>query len=157
MYPEAKTYTLKRQQVVPSGRSEVFTFFSDAFNLEQLTPSFLNFQVTTPAPIDIQTGTVIEYRIRLFGVPMFWRTRITSFVPEESFVDNQEKGPYRLWHHTHTFEEVPEGTLMTDVVRYRLPFGILGTLAHTLFVRRTLDKIFNFRRDSLQQLMGGRA
>jgi len=145
----SKTYTLEQSQLIPLGRPAVFAFFADAFNLEVLTPPFLRFQIMTPAPIDIQVGTIIEYRISLFGIPMYWKTCIERFEPDELFVDNQEKGPYRLWHHTHTFEEVSGGTLMRDVVRYRLPFGFLGRIAHFIFVRRTLQKIFQFRRDAL--------
>ena len=85
---------------------------------------------------------------------MFWRTRIERFEPEAVFVDTQVKGPYRLWHHTHTFEVVPEGTLMRDIVQYRLPMGFLGSVAHWLFVKRTLRRIFDFRRDALVDALG---
>ena len=98
--------------------------------------------------------TIIEYQIKLFGVPMFWRTRIERFEPDEAFVDTQVKGPYTLWHHTHTFEETEAGTVMNDVVIYRLPFGILGSIAHFLFVRKTLEKIFRFRRSALIEALG---
>ena len=149
-----KTFRLEQEQLVAAPRTEVFSFFSNAFNLERLTPPFLNFKILTPAPIDIQTDTIIEYRIKLFGIPMYWRTRILDFEPEDSFVDSQERGPYTLWHHTHTFEETDDGTLMKDIVLYRLPLGPLGRLAHFLFVRRTLKRIFSYRRDALADLMG---
>ena len=149
-----KTFILEQEQLIAAPRSEVFRFFSNAFNLERLTPPFLNFKILTPAPIDVQTDTIIEYRIKLFGVPMNWRTRILDFEPEGSFVDSQERGPYTLWHHTHTFEETDQGTLMKDIVRYRLPLGPLGLIAHALFVRRTLRRIFSYRRDALADLMG---
>ncbi len=154
MVLRAKTYTLERSQLIPMERSAVFAFFADAFNLEALTPGFLQFKILTPPPIDIQKDTIIEYRIRLFGIPMFWRTRIERFEPEAVFVDTQVKGPYRLWHHTHTFEVVPEGTLMRDIVQYRLPLGFLGSIAHWLFVKRTLRRIFDFRRDALVDALG---
>ena len=150
----SKTFRLEQEQLVAAPRTEVFSFFSNAFNLERLTPPFLNFKILTPAPIDIQTDTIIEYRIKLFGIPMYWRTRILNFEPEDSFVDSQERGPYTLWHHTHTFEETDDGTLMKDIVLYRLPLGPLGRLAHFLFVRRTLKRIFSYRRDALADLMG---
>jgi hypothetical protein len=146
---EAKTHCLEQDQLVPKGREEVFQFFSDAFNLERLTPPFLNFKILTEAPIAIEPGTLIDYKIRLFGVPMRWRTRIARFEPDELFVDEQIRGPYALWHHTHTFEETPEGTLMRDIVKYRLPLGWLGDVAHALFVRATLKRIFRYRRDAL--------
>ena len=153
MFGPTKTYRLEQKQLIPLGRPSVFEFFSDAFNLERLTPDFLNFKILTEAPIDIQEDTIIEYRIRLFGVPMFWRTRIERFEPDEAFVDTQIKGPYKLWHHTHTFEETEDGTLMRDVVLYRLPFGILGQLAHFMFVKKTLEKIFQYRRDALVEAL----
>ena len=149
-----KTFRLEQEQLVAAPRTEVFSFFSNAFNLERLTPPFLNFKILTPAPIDIQRDTIIEYRIKLFGIPMYWRTRILNFEPEYSFVDSQERGPYTLWHHTHTFEETDDGPLMKDIVLYRLPLGPLGRLAHFLFVRRTLKRIFSYRRDALADLMG---
>lgn len=153
MFAWSKTYRLERDQLIPMKRDKVFEFFSDAFNLERLTPPFLNFQILTPAPIDIQQNTLIDYRIRLFGIPMRWRTRIERFEPDNAFVDNQIRGPYALWHHTHTFEETAAGTLMRDVVLYRLPLGPLGTLAHWMFVRRTLEAIFNYRRDALDDAL----
>jgi len=149
-----KTYRLEQTQIIPKERSEVFLFFSDAFNLQALTPEFLHFEILTPAPIDIQEGTLIDYKISLFGIPMKWRTRIETFEKDDRFVDTQIKGPYSLWHHTHTFEDAPEGTLMRDVVLYRLPFGPLGRMAHLLFVRHTLRQIFQYRYDALEDHLG---
>ena len=147
-----KTYTLERTQLIPKPRRDVFAFFSDAFNLQAITPDFLGFEIITPAPIDIKKGALIDYRITLFGIPMKWRTRIARFEPEDAFVDTQIRGPYALWHHTHTFEDCPEGTLMRDTVLYRLPFGLLGTIAHALFVKRTMQRIFQYRFDTLELL-----
>ena len=149
-----KTYTLEQTQMIPKPRNVVFKFFSNAFNLQDITPTFLGFEILTPAPIDIQDGTLIDYRITLFGIPMKWRTRIERFEPSSSFVDTQIRGPYNLWHHTHTFEDSEDGTVMRDIVRYRLPFGLLGTIAHALFVRRTLQRIFQYRYDTLEQILG---
>ena len=145
----APTYRLEQEQFIARERSEVFKFFSDAFNLELLTPPFLNFQILTPAPIEMGPDTLIDYKLSLFGVGFKWRTRIQTHTPEVAFVDLQERGPYALWHHTHTFEEVEGGTVMRDVVRYRLPFGVLGRLAHGIFVGRCLRRIFDFRRDAV--------
>jgi len=153
----SKTYRLEQEQHIPQARSEVFKFFSDAFNLQKLTPSFLNFKILLPKPIAIKEGTLIDYRIQLFGIPMKWRTRIERFEVDQVFVDTQIRGPYRFWHHTHTFEDQGDGTIMRDVVVYRLPFGVLGTIAHALFVRRTLETIFRFRYNALAQLMEGPA
>lgn len=150
-----KIHRLERAQIIPRWRSEVFAFFSDAFNLERITPPFLRFRILTPPPIRMAAGTVIEYRLRLFGAPIFWRTVIESWRPEESFVDSQIKGPYSLWRHTHSFEENGPGqTLMRDTVEYALPFGPAGSLAHHLFVRRWLDGIFDYRAAMTARLLG---
>ena len=104
---------------------EVFRFFQDAHNLEALTPDFLKFEVLTPKPIEMRTGALIDYRIRLRGIPLRWRTEITDWNPPHSFVDQQLRGPYRQWHHTHEFVEQDGGTLCTDRVRYRVLGGAL--------------------------------
>lgn len=146
---------LEREQIIPKPRSEVFAFFADAGNLERITPSFLGFEILTPLPIAMKSGAIIEYRIRLFGIPMRWRTRIDSWTPESSFVDVQERGPYALWQHTHTFEDLGDGrTRMTDRVVYRAPLGPLGTIARHLFVARMLDRIFDHRRQVIDEIFG---
>lgn len=150
----AKTYTLERTQFIPRPLAEVFPFFSDAKNLEAITPAFLQFKILTPGPIPMQAGTLIDYRIRLLGIPMFWRTKIESFDPPLRFSDTQIRGPYRLWHHTHEFVETAEGTLMTDHVRYQMPFGPLGILVHALWTRRTLERIFDYRFQKVAELLG---
>ena len=138
---------LRREQRLPHPPEQVFPFFADARNLEAITPPWLGFRVVTPEPIDMRAGTLIEYRLRLRGVPLRWRTRIAVWDPPRRFVDVQLSGPYRLWHHTHDFEpDGAGGTIMRDSVRYALPFGPLGRLAHALVVRRDLDAIFAFRQ-----------
>ncbi|HEU0183771.1 MAG TPA: SRPBCC family protein [Blastocatellia bacterium] len=149
-----KIYFLERKQIIPRSRSETFAFFSDAFNLEQITPPFLRFRIVTPAPIKMEAGAVIEYRLALFGAPIYWSTVIESWAPEESFVDSQTKGPYALWRHTHTFEEKgARMTLMRDLVEYGIPYGALGRMAHGLFVERWLKKIFDYRAAMIARLM----
>ena len=145
-------HVLEREQLVRRTRSEVFAFFADAANLEALTPPFLRFQIVTPRPITMQTGTLIEYKIRLFGVSLRWQTLIESFEPECRFVDIQLRGPYRSWRHEHEFVTVPEGTLIKDRVTYEMPLGWLGEMGRTLLVKRTLDKIFDFRRQAIAHL-----
>jgi len=145
-------YQLHREQFVPKPRAEVFAFFSDARNLEAITPGFLNFRITTPGSIAIAAGTLIDYRLRLFGVPFSWRTQIETFEPSDRFSDVQLRGPYKLWHHTHEFFDAPGGTRMTDHVEYELPLGPMGTIAHALVIRRMLGKIFDFRRDEIAKL-----
>jgi hypothetical protein len=137
---------LRREQVLPGTPGEVFPFFADARNLEAITPPWLGFRVVTPSPIDMRAGALIEYRLKLRGVPLRWRTRIAVWDPPRRFVDVQLSGPYRLWHHTHDFEpDGAGGTVMRDTVRYAIPFGPLGRIAHALVVRRDLDAIFRFR------------
>jgi ligand-binding SRPBCC domain-containing protein len=142
-------HVLEREQVLPGSPDEVFPFFADATNLEAITPPLLRFEVVTPGPIEMGVGTLIQYRLRLRGVPVRWLTSIQAWEPPHRFVDVQVRGPYALWHHTHTFEEHPGGTLMRDVVRYAIGFGPLGDLAHRLFVRRDVEAIFDFRRQEL--------
>ena len=146
-------HVLERRQELPGPPAEVFEFFGDALNLESLTPPWLGFRVTTPSPISMGPGTLIEYRLRLHGLRLRWRTRIEVWEPGRKFVDAQISGPYRLWHHTHDFEPAGEGTLMTDTVRYALPLGPLGELAHAAFVRRDLERIFDFRREAVGGLL----
>jgi ligand-binding SRPBCC domain-containing protein len=140
-----RVHVLERSQRLPGSPDEVFGFFADAHNLEAITPPFLGFQVVTPKPIDMHEGTLIEYRLKLHGIRLNWRTRIEVWEPGVRFVDRQLRGPYRLWHHTHTFEPDGEDTLMRDVVRYALPLGPLGAMARVALVRRDLDRIFDFR------------
>ncbi len=151
---------LEREQVLPGSPGEVFPFFADAHNLEAITPPLLGFRVITPDPIEMQVGTTIQYRLRLRGAGVSWLTSIQAWDPPHRFVDVQLRGPYALWHHTHTFEEMAAGgTRMRDVVRYALPLGRLGELAHRLFVRRDVEGIFSFRHDELARRVaasGGR-
>jgi len=149
-----KVHVLERTQVVARPRGEVFAFFADARNLEAITPAFLHFQIAPPIPEAIRPGTLIEYRLSLFGVPFRWRTRIEAFEPATRFVDVQLRGPYRLWEHTHTFEDAPGGTRVGDRVRYALPLGPFGEAVHPIFVRRTLERIFDHRRDRIAELLG---
>jgi ligand-binding SRPBCC domain-containing protein len=146
------THLLERTQHIPRPRAEVFAFFADAHNLERITPPSLRFRILTPAPIAIGEGTLIDYRLSLFGVPFRWRTRIEAYQPGVRFVDVQLRGPYRRWHHTHTFEDAPGGTLMRDRVEYQLPLGPLGGLAHAVVVRRQLRVIFDHRREVIARL-----
>lgn len=140
-----KHHVLHREQILASPLPLVFEFFSDAGNLEAITPSFLSFGITTPRPIDMKEGARIEYRLSLAGVPFYWRTIISVWEPPHRFVDEQESGPFAYWHHEHRFEDLGGSVKMTDTVTYLEPLGWLGTLAHYLFVRRLLDAVFAFR------------
>ncbi|HKI83938.1 MAG TPA: SRPBCC family protein [Candidatus Krumholzibacteria bacterium] len=153
----ARRYRFEQTQIIPRPRAEVFAFFSEAQNLERLTPSFLGFEILTPGTIEMKPRTIIDYKLRLYGFSVKWKTRIEVFEPESHFVDTQLKGPYRYWHHLHEFEEVEEGTRMRDLVHYELPFGALGVLAHTFFVQHSLRRIFGFRRQVVDEIFGSTA
>lgn len=151
-----RTHRLERTQRLPGSPDEVFGFFADALNLEAITPAWLSFRVVTPGPIEMRAGALIEYRLKLHGVPVRWLTRIEEWEPGKRFVDVQVRGPYRLWHHTHKFEpDGRGGTLVRDTVRYALPLGPLGGLAHRLFVARDLRRIFDHRLASVSKVMAG--
>lgn len=147
-------HRLDRQQRIQRPPNETFALFADAHRLEAITPPWLGFRVVTPAPIEMRPGALIDYRLRLRGVPVRWRTRIAVWEPGRRFVDVQVAGPYRLWHHTHEFEpDGGDGTVIRDTVRYALPLGPLGALAHLAFVRRDLERIFDFRREAIKRLL----
>jgi len=147
-----KRFTLERVQLVPRPRDEVFAFFADAFNLERITPELLKFRILTPAPIETREGTLIDYQLKLYGFPVKWRTRIEVWEPNARFVDLQLSGPYRYWHHLHEFRDVVGGTEMVDRVDYELPFGPIGTLVRALFVRRSLQRIFDYRQQAIEEI-----
>jgi ligand-binding SRPBCC domain-containing protein len=146
-----------RSQHIQRPRGELFEFFADARNLERITPTTLRFRVLTPGPIEIAEGTLIDYRLSLFGIPFSWRTRIETWVPGITFVDRQLRGPYRRWVHTHTFGDVPGGTRMDDRVEYELPLGTLGDLAAGWVVRRQVEAIFDHRRAAIERLFPNQA
>lgn len=132
-------------------QEQVFAYFSQAENLENMTPPQLSFKILTPLPIEMGVGTLIDYAIRLQGVPMRWRTLIPVWEPPHRFVDLQLKGPYQLWEHEHRFKPLPEGTLIIDRIRYKVPGG---ELAHRFFVKPQLKAIFAYRYQIMQQQFG---
>jgi ligand-binding SRPBCC domain-containing protein len=146
-------HTLTAQTFVPRPLEAVFAFFSAAENLQRITPPTLSFEILTPRPIHMGPGTVIDYRLRLFGVPFGWLTRISRWEPPTFFVDEQLSGPYETWVHAHTLRAVPGGTMVDDVVHYRLPMYPLGELFLPL-VRRQLKSIFAFRARRIREILG---
>lgn len=149
-----RAHVLTSQQWVPAPREECFAFFSDAANLEALTPPFLRFRILTPLPIEMRAGALIEYRLSLLGVPMPWLTRIEDWRPGEGFTDVQLRGPYARWVHRHSFTPAAWGTWVRDEVEYALPLAPLSGPVHGLFVQPRLREIFAYRRKAIARLLG---
>lgn len=147
----ARGYQLRTRLFVARDIETTFAFFADAGNLQRLTPGWLDFAILTPPPIEMRRGARIDYRIRVRGVPITWQTEITDWDPPHRFVDEQLRGPYWLWRHTHTFIPADAGTLVEDHVLYR-PIG--GALVHAAFVRRDLERIFTFRQRAILDVFG---
>lgn len=150
-----RPYVLRRQQVIPLKREQVFLFFSRPENLGRITPPDMGFAILTPLPIVMKPGALIDYTIRLMGISLRWTTLITTYEPPGCFIDEQIRGPYSFWHHRHYFNETEGGTEIVDEVHYTLPGGFLAPLAHALFVRRQLGRIFDHRAKVITQEMSG--
>ncbi|MGI8714780.1 MAG: SRPBCC family protein [Solirubrobacteraceae bacterium] len=146
-------HRLQREQYVERPLDEVFSFFAAARNLERLTPAWLSFRVLTPEPVEMAAGALIDYRLRFRGIPLGWTSQIEVWEPGMQFVDRQLRGPYSLWHHRHRFRASGAGTWVSDEVHYAIPLGILGELTHPLFVRRDLERIFDFRREAVERIL----
>ena len=149
----AGEHIFRDETFVPRPRRETFAFFADAANLERITPPQLRFAIKTAVPIAMKAGTLIDYQLRLFGIPFTWRTLISTWRPDEVFVDEQLRGPYAQWIHTHRFFDAPGGTRVTDEVRYRLPFFPLGEVGYPL-VKAQVRRIFEFRGRRMKELLG---
>jgi len=146
-------HILKRSLTLNLPRERVFAFFADAGNLERITPPQLNFHIITPQPIDIKQGALIDYKLKLRGLPLIWRTVISVWRPPFEFVDEALKSPYKQWIHRHTFTALPDGaTQIDDEVRYRLPLEPLGDIAHFL-VKKELNYIFDFRNRAVAEIL----
>jgi ligand-binding SRPBCC domain-containing protein len=142
-------YRLIAEMTIQRPRSEVFAFFSDAMQLEKITPPWLNFSVLTKPPIEMREGLLLDYQLYLHRVPIKWRTEIAVWEPDNRFVDQQLRGPYKRWYHEHTFEEVEGATICRDNVHY-IPRG--GRFIHNWFVRPDLEKIFTYRQQKLSEI-----
>jgi ligand-binding SRPBCC domain-containing protein len=141
-------HMLKTSMRLPLAREEVFAFFAEAANLERITPPELGFEILTPPPLHLGEGTLIDYRLRLFGVPLDWQTQIICWEPPRKFVDAQLRGPYKRWIHTHGFREEAGETIIEDAVEYCLPYWPLGEIVYPL-VRRQLHRIFRYRQQAI--------
>lgn len=144
-----KTFRIERSTLLPYPRESVFEFFAQAENLELLTPPWLSFNILTPGPIRMCEGALIDYRLRLHGLPLKWRSKITVWEPPLRFIDEQLSGPYRQWIHEHRFEEVDGGTRVEDRVTYAV---LGGTLVNKLFVAPDVKRIFNYRQERLLEV-----
>ncbi len=145
-------HILERKQIIERPCAEVFDFFANAGNLERITPPELNFHIITPQPIDIKKGALIDYQLKLHGIPIIWKTEIIEWNPPFEFVDSALKSPYKQWIHLHSFEEGGEGeTIMKDIVRYRLPLEPFGDLAHW-YVKKELSYIFDYRYKVIEEI-----
>jgi ligand-binding SRPBCC domain-containing protein len=145
------TFEHRTSLCLPRPLDEVFAFFADAHNLEILTPPWLRFEVLTPRPISLGVGVKIDYKLRVHGLPIRWQSEITAWEPPYRFVDQQLRGPYRVWRHEHRFREDPSGTVADDHVVYAVPGG---ALINRLFVARDVEKIFAFRSEKLREIFG---
>jgi ligand-binding SRPBCC domain-containing protein len=142
----------EKKQLLPCSIETAWTFFSDPKNLARITPPDMDFRVMSTLPSNMYEGMMIRYRVKpLFNISTSWLTEITHIQQPHFFVDEQRVGPYQLWHHEHHFEETPEGVLMTDIIHYVIPFGIIGLLAKPL-VQYKLNQIFKYREHSIKQL-----
>lgn len=138
------------EQWLPAPRDDVFRFFSDAANLQAITPPWLHFEMVTPQPVDIRRGTVIDYRLRIHGIPIRWQSLITTWSPPERFVDEQRRGPYKRWVHTHEFVEERGGTTVRDSVDFAVPLAFVTRR----FVERDIRRIFAYRSAALSERFG---
>lgn len=144
-------YHFRCEQIIEKPIEEVFEFFGEAENLERITPPWLKFKIVTPRPIEMKPGTIIDYRLKIHGIPVRWQSEITAWEPPRRFIDEQRRGPYRKWIHEHLFEPIGEQeTRMTDDVRYSV---LGGWPVHRFFVKRDVEKIFEYRRTALEGLL----
>lgn len=149
-----RTRFLVREIYLNSSIDTVFDFFSKAENLNALTPSKLHFQILSPLPIIMRVGTLIDYRIKLFGIAFNWKTKITHWNPQEQFIDTQIKGPYLKWIHAHSFEVQGNGVLMRDTVEYACPGWFLEPVIHSLIIKSNLNDIFEYRNKKCKEIFG---
>jgi ligand-binding SRPBCC domain-containing protein len=151
----SKTYKLATSQIMPVSMEEAWDFFSSPANLQAITPPDMGFVIKSGLADKAYAGQIIEYSVKpVLGIPIYWMTEITQVKDKEYFIDEQRFGPYSLWHHQHHFKEVPGGVEMNDLVHYRLPFWILGDVANTLFVKKQLQGIFDYRTKAVEKKWG---
>lgn len=152
----SKTYRLEQVQILPVAMEAAWDFFSSPANLANITPAHLKFNIISPRQNDeMYAGQIVEYTVRpVLNIPLYWMTEITQVEKHKYFIDEQRYGPYSLWHHQHHFKETTAGIEMTDIVHYRLPFWFLGDMANSLFVKKQLNDIFDFRYKVVEEKFG---
>lgn len=152
----SKVYSVKTVQKMPISLDQAWEFFSNPSNLKEITPSQLGFKIISKHHGGkMYAGQIIEYIVKpILGIPLYWMTEITQVVDKQYFIDEQRFGPYSLWHHQHHFKAIEGGVEMTDIVHYKLPFWMLGDLAHWLFVQKQVRKIFEFRFTATEERLG---
>ena len=143
-------YNFEMEMIIPADIAKVFSFFSSAENLQRITPPWLNFNILTPTPFQIEQGRFIDYKLSLYGIPFKWKTEITLWDPPHRFIDEQVKGPYRKWIHVHYFEPRGDHTFMRDNVKYEIP--VFHTVINKLFVHKHVTNIFNYRRERINEI-----
>ena len=148
-----KTYNLEFEQFIDLPIEDVFDFFSKPENLSLITPPRLRFDILTPTPLEMKEGQLIDYSLKiLYLIKLHWRTLITDYQKPYKFIDQQIKGPYTLWHHTHTFEEKDGGTLIKDNLKYVIPFGWIGRAIHFIYIKHDINGIFQYRHKILNDI-----
>lgn len=148
-------YRLVRQQIIPAPLAEVWAYFSNPNNLNELTPPDMHFEIRYGGQAEMYPGQILEYRVEFVrGIRSRWLTEIAHIQPQVSFVDEQRIGPYRFWFHEHTFIQVGAGVRMHDLVTYALPFGLIGDIVHWAWVKRRLNQIFDYRIQKIEQIFG---
>ena len=146
-----KIYNLEFKQIINKSIDDVFSFFSKPENLTLITPKELDFKILTPIPIKMKEGQLIDYTIKVLKKKIRWRTIISEYEPSKYFIDQQLKGPYSMWHHKHEFKQKEEYVEIIDTINYVIPFGVIGRLINFLFIRKDLDKIFNYRKEVIEK------
>lgn len=146
-------YLLTQRQTIPADLKTTFEFFSDPYNLEEITPDRLQFNILDCEPLPVTDGTKIHYSLNIWGIPITWISEITRWNPPHDFRDVMKRGPYRTWQHTHRFEESGDETVMTDEVYYELPFGVLGRLFGGWLVRWDVSSIFSYRAKKFRTIL----
>lgn len=149
-------YQLRTEQTIPASIDEVWDFISSPKNLKTITPDYMGFDITTPdLPEKMYPGMIISYIVTpVLGIKTTWVTEITHVKDKEYFVDEQRIGPYTMWHHEHKIQPVDGGVLMNDIITYQPPFGILGAIANSLFIKRQLKSIFDYREQAIIKMFG---